>query len=53
MRTSGSDARWPAGLVLVFSTAVIAVGFLVLPTGGRTRMVAAEALVASACAVSA
>jgi PAS domain S-box-containing protein len=52
MRTS-SDARWPAGLVLVFSTALIAVGFLVLPPGGRTRLVAAEALVASACGVSA
>jgi PAS domain S-box-containing protein len=49
----GSDARWPAGLVLVFSTIVIAVGFLVLPADGRTRVVAAEALVASACAVSA
>ena len=54
MRTTpSSEARWSAGLVLVFSTAVIAVGFLVLPDGGRSRVIAAEGLVASACAVSA
>ncbi|MBI3648331.1 MAG: PAS domain S-box protein [Actinobacteria bacterium] len=54
MLTRDTDARdRPSGLVLLLTAALVTVGFLVLPPHGRPRVILAETLVGTACAVSA